>query len=451
MPQTQIACPQCGKPAVAEIDQLIDVGQDPNLKNALLNGQTNVVICQSCGYQGNVPTPIVYHDPEKELLLTYFPPELNIPINQQEQLIGPLIRRVVDNMKPEQRKGYIFNPQTMLTFQRLMEVILEADGITPEMMKRQQDRLSLLQRLIPMAEDSRKHVITTEEHLVDEEFFQMLNSLVQMTAQQGDQNGAQTLADLQSFLFENTSKGKELKAQVDEAQAAIQSLQNASKDGGLTQEKLVDLVIEAPTEVRLITLVNYAFQGLDYTFFSILSQRIETAEGEEKEKLIERRDRVLEMRQEIEKELAEQTEAIRGHINEIISAANMQESMMHHAQMINQGFVDILQSELELAQQKLDLDRGNKLQKLFDMIMEASKPPAEIAFAQQLLATEDEAELEKLLEDNDEMVDDKLSQALGMLVQQTGSREDIDQATKDHLEKVFGKVLKITMRKNMAK
>ena len=451
MPQTQISCPQCGQPAVAQIDQLIDVGQEPGLKNALLNGQTNVAICQSCGYQGNVPTPVVYHDPDKELLLTYFPPELNIPVNQQEQVIGPLIRQVVDNLKPEQRKGYIFNPQTMLTYQRLIEVILEADGITPEMMKAQQDRLSLLQRLIPMAEDSRKHVVEQEEAIIDEDFFQLLNTLVQMTAQQGDQANAQVLVDLQKFLFENTEKGKELKAQVDEAQAAIESLQAASQDGGLTQEKLVDLVVDAPTDVRLITLVNYAFQGLDYTFFSILSQRIEAAEGEEKEKLTARRDRVLEMRQEIEKEIAEQTEAIRGHINHIIESENMEQAMAEHAQMINQGFVDILQSEVEIAQQKLDMGRAEKLQQLLDMIMEASQPPAEIAFAQQLLETQDEAELDKLLEENDDMVDDKLSQALGMLVQQTGSREDIDQATKEHLEKVFGKVLQITMKKNMAK
>ena len=451
MPKTQISCPQCGQPVVAEVNQLFDVGQDPNMKNLLLNGQANMIACQNCGYQGPIQSPIVYHDPEKELLLTYFPPELNVPINQQEQIIGPLIRQAVDNLQPEQRKAYLFNPQTMLTYQRLLEVILEADGITPEMMKQQQDRLSLLQRLIPMAEDSRKHVIEQEEHLVDEEFFQMLNSLVQMTAAQGDQNNAQLLVELQQFLFDNTTKGKELKAQVEEAQAAIDSLQKASQDGGLTQEKLVDLILEAPTEIRLITLVNYAYQGLDYAFFSILSQRIEQAQGEEKEKLIETRDRVLEMRQEIEKEIAEQTEAIRGHINEIISAKNMEESLAHHANMINQGFVDILQSELELAQQKLDIERGSKLQQLLDLIMEASKPPAEIAFAQQLLGTSDEAELEKLLEDNDEMVDDKLSQALGMLVQQTENREDIDEATKKHLENIYGKVLQITMRKNMKK
>lgn len=451
MPQTQIACPQCGQPAVANIQQLVDVGQDPGLKTALLNGQINTVICQNCGYQGNVPTPVVYHDPGKELLLTHFPPTLNVPLDQQEQVIGPLIRKVVDNLQPEQRKGYLFNPQTMLTHQRMIEVILEADGITPEMMKAQQDRLALLQRLISMAEDSRKQVVEQEKELVDEEFFQLLNTLVQMTTSQGDRENAQVLVDLQKFLFENTEKGKELKAQLDEAQAAIQSLQEASQNGGLTQEKLVDLVVEASSDIRLITLVNYAFQGLDYTFFSILSQRIEKAEGEEKEQLMQKRDRVLQMRQEIEKELAQQAEEIRGHINHIISADNMEQAMVEHAQVINQNFLDILESEVQLAQQKLDMDRAEKLQQLLDMILEASQPPAEIAFAQDLLATEDDDELDQLLKDNDEKVNDELSQALGMLVQQTGSREDIDEATKKRLEKIYSKVLKITMKKNMAK
>jgi hypothetical protein len=451
MPQTQFACPQCGQPIVAEVNQLIDVGQQPELKRQLLSGQANLAVCQSCGYQGPIQSPIVYHDPAKELLLTYFPPEMHVSPPQQEQIIGPLIRRVVDNLKPEQRKAYLFKPQTMLTYQRLLEVILEADGITSEMMKRQQDRLNLLQRLVGMEDDSRKHVVEQDMHLVDEEFFQMLNSLVQMTMAQGDENGAQVLIGLQQFLFENTPKGKELKSQVDEAQAAIQSLQDASKDGGLTQEKLVDLIVDAPSDIRLVTLVNYAFQGLDYTFFSLLAQRIEKASGEERERLTQRRDKVLEMRQEIERELAEQTEQIRKVINEIIEAEAMEEALMKHANQINQAFVEVLQSELQLAQQKLQIERANKLEQLLDMILEASQPPAEIVFAQSLMETEDEAELDALLQENDEKVDDQLAQTLGMLIQQVEAREDIDEDTKKRLETIYGKVLKITMRKNMAK
>jgi len=451
MPQTKFACPQCGLPIVAEVNQLIDVGQQPELKRQLLSGQANLAVCQSCGYQGPIQSPIVYHDPAKELLLTYFPPEMHVSPPQQEQIIGPLIRRVVDNLKPEQRKAYLFKPQTMLTYQRLLEVVLEADGITSEMMKRQQDRLNLLQRLVGMEDDSRKHVVEQDMHLVDEEFFQMLNSLVQMTMAQGDENGAQVLMGLQQFLFENTPKGKELKSQVEEAQAAIQSLQDASKDGGLTQEKLLDLIVDAPSDIRLVTLVNYAFQGLDYTFFSLLAQRIEQASGEERERLTQRRDKVLEMRQEIERELAEQTEEIRKLINEIIAAEAMEEALMKHANQINQAFVEVLQSELQLAQQKLQIERANKLEQLLDLILEASQPPAEIVFAQSLMETEDEAELDALLKENDEKVDDQLAQTLGMLIQQVEAREDIDEDTKKRLETIYGKVLKITIRKNMAK
>ena len=451
MPQTQFACPQCGLPIVAEVNQLIDVGQQPELKRQLLSGQANLAVCQSCGYQGPIQSPIVYHDPAKELLLTYFPPEMHVSPPQQEQIIGPLIRRVVDNLKPEQRKAYLFKPQTMLTYQRLLEVVLEADGITSEMMKRQQDRLNLLQRLVGMEDDSRKHVVEQDMHLVDEEFFQMLNSLVQMTMAQGDENGAQVLMGLQQFLFENTPKGNELKSQVEEAQAAIQSLQDASKDGGLTQEKLLDLIVDAPSDIRLVTLVNYAFQGLDYTFFSLLAQRIEKASGEERERLTQRRDKVLEMRQEIERELAEQTEEIRKIINEIIAAEAMEEALMKHANQINQAFVEVLQSELQLAQQKLQIERANKLEQLLDLILEASQPPAEIVFAQSLMETEDDEALDELLKENDEKVDDQLAQTLGMLIQQVEAREDIDEDTKKRLETIYGKVLKITMRKNMAK
>ena len=451
MPQTQLPCPNCGQPVVADVQQLFDVAQDAEAKKLFLSGQANVAACQSCGYQGPVHVPVVYHDPEKELLLTFFPPELNTSPNRQEQVIGPMVRKVMDNLPAEQRKGYLFKPQTMLTFKRMMEVVLEADGITPDMMKRQQDRLQLLQRLVQTSEESLAHVIEQDAEIIDEEFFQLLNSLVQMTASQGDQEGAQKLAGLQQFLFENTEKGKELKAQVDEAQAAITSLQEVSQDGGLTQEKLLDLIIGAESDIRLITLVNYAYQGLDYTFFSLLAQRIEKTEEDEKIHLMELRDRLLEMRQEIDKELAEQMEATRKLITEIINADPMEEALGKHAQLINQGFVDVLQGEMARAQQELDIDRGQKLQKLMDIINEATKQPPEILFAQELLTTETEEELDAILDARNDEINDGLAQSLGMLIQQTEGRQDVDQATKERLEMVYGKVLKISMRKNMAK
>ena len=72
MARTQINCPNCKQPIVADVEQLFDVAKDPSAKPKLLSGITNFVQCQVCGYQGALATPIVYHDPDKELLGSYY-------------------------------------------------------------------------------------------------------------------------------------------------------------------------------------------------------------------------------------------------------------------------------------------------------------------------------------------------------------------------------------------
>jgi len=52
-----------------------------------------------------IGSPIVYHDPDKELLLTFFPPEMGVPLNEQERQIGPLLKQVVNALPNEKAKG----------------------------------------------------------------------------------------------------------------------------------------------------------------------------------------------------------------------------------------------------------------------------------------------------------------------------------------------------------
>ncbi len=84
MTKTQVSCPNCRQPVVADVDQLFDVNVDPSAKQRLLSGSFNLIQCKTCGYQGNLSTILVYHDPEKELLLTFVPPEIGLPRNEQE-------------------------------------------------------------------------------------------------------------------------------------------------------------------------------------------------------------------------------------------------------------------------------------------------------------------------------------------------------------------------------
>lgn len=73
MPQSQISCPRCRQMIPAQVEQLFDVTAEPAAKQRLLGRVSNYARCSFCGFEGPLSTPIVYHDNDKELLLTFFP------------------------------------------------------------------------------------------------------------------------------------------------------------------------------------------------------------------------------------------------------------------------------------------------------------------------------------------------------------------------------------------
>src|SRR5574338_1432593 len=292
MPQTQIACPRCRQMIPANVEQLFDVTQDPQAKQRLLGGVSNMARCPFCGYQGRLATPIVYHDNDKELLLTFFPPELGLPLNEQEKVIGPLIKQVMDHLPPEKRKGYLLNPIPNLTYESMVQTILSKDGITPEMLKEQQDRVSLIERLLQASSnDVRSELIKQNPNMFDEQFFALFSRLAQSAAASGQEQVARALVDLQKQLLEETAFGRELKESVGELEAATKALQDAGQ--GLTREKLLELIVESPNDARVRAYVNLARAGMDYEFFQLLSTRIDKASGEEKTRMEALREKLL--------------------------------------------------------------------------------------------------------------------------------------------------------------
>src|SRR5918995_1159062 len=261
MPQTQIACPRCRQMISANIEQLFDVTQDPQAKQRLLGGVSNMARCPHCGYQGRLAAPIVYHDNEKELLLTFFPPELNMQLNEQERLIGPMIKQVTDRLAPEKRKGYLLNPIPNLTYESMVQTILSKDGITPDMLKEQQDRVGVIERLLQASSnDVRGEIIKQNLNLFDEQFFALFSRLAQSAAASGQEPVARGMVDLQKQLLEETEFGRGLKESVGELEAATKALQEAGQ--GLTREKLLEMVIASPSDARLRAYVSLARGGM---------------------------------------------------------------------------------------------------------------------------------------------------------------------------------------------
>lgn len=449
MPRTQMSCPRCRQPIVVEVEQLFDAGSDPEAKQKFLSGTFNMANCPNCGYQGPVATPIVYHDPEKELLLTYFPPELGLPVNEQERLIGPLITQVVNRLPNEKRKAYLFRPQTMFTQQSMIERVLEGEGITREMMDASQKRLNLLQRLLgSTSEDVRKEIVNQESALIDERFFEILGRLIEASMAQGDQNSARALAALQQEILPMTEVGRKLQAQSNEMQAAVESLQNASKEG-LTREKLLDLMTEASSETRLSTLVSMARQGMDYDFFRILSERIDKAQGEEKEKLTQLRDKLMQMAQEIDRRMQEQIAQTRQVLDNILKAPDVEQAAMDALPEMDDFFAEVLRNELQEARQASDLDKLGKLQKVVDVIQKASTPPPEIALAEELMGAEDENKRREIMQAHADEITPEFLQILSQLSAQLEQQGQPEVAQR--LQETYRAALRFSMEANLKK
>ncbi len=454
MPQTQIACPRCKQMISANVEQLFDVTADPGAKQRLLGGVSNMARCPYCGYEGRLATPIVYHDADKELLLTYFPPELAMPINEQERLIGPMITQVTNRLPSEKRKAYLFKPVANLTFESMVETILGKDGITPEMIKAQQERLSLIDRLLQStAPDVRTELIKQNARLFDEQFFALFSRLLQAGLGSGQEELAKQMSELQKQLLAETEYGRQLRESVGELEAAAKSLQEAGQ--GLTREKLLELITQAPSEARLKAYVSLARNGMDYTFFQNLTNIIDKSAGDERKKLEDLRERLLDHVNEIDKQLETRYKQAQEFVEKILTQEDVAKATQENLDAFTQDAVDVVQTLLRQASEKNDYARMGKLQKMIEILQAASAPPPEVAFIEQLLDAPDEVSMEKMLTANEGMVNDTFMEALNGLVAQVDAQAgqgNNAEAKKlaQKMQTVYRTALKFSMKKKIS-
>jgi len=448
MAKTIVPCPQCHQPITIELTRLFDTNTDPEAKQKLLSGSANYFKCPICGAQGVYPTPIVYHDPDKELLLTFFPPDLHTPINEQERILGPMIKKAMDDLPPEKRKSYLFRPQTMLTQQRLFETILEADGITPEMLKAQQEKLHLLQQLLGASAEGLPEMIQQNDEKIDEEFFMLLSTLAQASAAAGDQESLAALNALQKALIEHSTLGKTAALEAAETQEAVKELQELSKTG-LTREKLLDLLIKSSnSDIRLTTIATMVRSGLDYTFFQLLSDKIEASSGEEKAHLESLRQRLLTITQAVDEAMKTQLEEARKLVNELLAAEDVEKATQEALPRINQAVVEVINQEAKAAQAAKDEAKLRKLSQIINVIQSADSSNAYLGLIDALLQEESAENRVKILEESGDLVNDEFVQLLAGLIGQLEQQGD-QQEVLDQLKELNREILRFTMKRNL--
>jgi hypothetical protein len=329
--------------------------------------------------------------------------------------------------------------------QGLVERILEADGITKEMIAAQEKRLQLIQRLLTASEDSRIEIAKTEEELIDAEFYGLLSRLYETAALSGDQDGAQQIADLQKSIMPVTDYGKELLAQNEEVEAAIKSLQDAGDT--LTREKLLDLVTNAPSDTRLQVIVSLARPGMDYEFFQLLSQRIDRARADGRVRLIELREQLLEMTQAIDRQAEERQILAKKLLNTIISSPNIEEALRENLPVVDEFFIREVESVMAEARKSGNLEQLAALQKITEVIEKASAPPPEIHFIEQLIQAEDVSQRDQIIQDNKEKITPEFLGIFANLLAQIENNED--QELKRQVSDVYDQVLRFSMLANL--
>jgi len=330
----------------------------------------------------------------------------------------------------------------------MIEKILEADGITKEMIADQQKRIDLLDKLIKTPKEKRLAIFEQEKEIIDINFFSILSRIVESAMAQGDNNSQKPLLELQQDLFENTPVGQELFTQAKETNSAIKSLQEASKDG-LTREKLLEILENAPSEAQLSTVASLARSGLDYGFFQLLSEKIDsTQEKDKKQGLTQLREKLLQITQEIDRQSQEQMNEAKQLLEKIVSVEKIEEELEKNLHVINDFFIQVLQTELSAARKDGNLERIQKLERIMIVIEKASAPAKEIKFFENLLEFKDQDDLDRLISENSANINQAFLDLMNNIVNQV-QKQDNQPELFEKVRTVHKAVLRHSMKKKM--
>ncbi|MDQ7028889.1 MAG: CpXC domain-containing protein [Ardenticatenia bacterium] len=388
--QAQITCPQCGTSFEAQLHTIVDARRHPHLKDMLLRGRLNFVVCPACGAQGALMVPLAYHDPDHELLIVFIPSELNLPMEEEEKLVGQLTRAVMESVPPEARKGYFLNPKRVITFDSLLEAVLEAEGIDRETLeaafRRQGERIQLLLQMLDAVEDEQKLADLVRAHgdELDPEFLALLVGMLEAAEEYQDKRTVQGLQRLRERLIELAGIPPErFPKAAHEAMYAdlLRLLRQTSPD-------------------HLEAVVTRYRPFLDYGFFLYVTEQIEAAGSQDERQELEiLRHSLVELTERLDRETHEAVERASKLLNEILRAPDMEAAIVERADQLDEAFLLVLSASIKSASEQNRPDVVEVLQRVYRRTIEeaAKKLRPELQMVNRLLGAETPQERERLL------------------------------------------------------
>ena len=422
---SRLRCPNCDASFVVQVRTIIDVGQEPELKEQFLRGEVNRAQCPECGAGGMLSAPLIYHDPEKELLVSYMPAELGLSSEEQERTVGSLVNAVMNSVPAEERKGYFLQPKTVLTYNGLLEMILEAEGYSKEMLQQQRQWLGLIHELLEAKDDEEAFGNLVEEHrdTLSYEFYLMLAELAEAEGEQLGEDDENALADLRDKLLEH---------------AAPEMPQSAP--GAATAAELIDQLLEIESDEEWERVAEQALPFLDYGFFQALTELLDQAQDagdtEAAQKLERLRQRLLDMLDRQSQRYREAEDRASLLIMDMLEAEDLQSAAREHADELDEVFFMVLARLQQTAVQRNNTQRAERLLRLLDAAREVREEalPPDVRLISRLLRAQYPDESNQVLEDHRGLLNDELLEMYDRYVEQVG--EGADEAVQERLGQI---------------
>jgi hypothetical protein len=398
----QLTCPNCRTPFRAQVFTLVDVGKQPELKNYLLAGQLNLAVCPNCGTPVMIAAPLIYHDRAKQLLLVHFPQQLNTRPEEQERFIGDAVNIIRRDLPPNTPQGYLLAPKRFLTLNSLVDTVLEADGISREVIEAQRQRVELISMLAEAFEQGDEQLaaaVAKNRGALDYDFFATLTAFAQASAQGGRDDSAEMLLALREKLIELSGFDA---AELGEAEAE-------GEDLDLDLDEVIDRLADAPDD-QLEQIIGEVRPAIDYSFFEAWTRRIDAAEhaGDTTaaERLTARRTLILATVERMDKQAQELFEAGAGVLKEIFDAPDLAEALRARRDELDEAFMLVLQANMAAAERAGNAEAIGRLQEIerlaLETVQESLSP--EDRFINELLQAEKPQDATRLLRQNPAMI-----------------------------------------------
>jgi CpXC protein len=404
-PQTSIRCASCGQPFQAQVRTLVDVKADPQAKSLLMAGRLNSFQCPHCEHVNQLVAPLLYHDPDKSLLIAYIPMEVSMQSGKpEEKLVGDLLNDLTRSIPKEDFRSYMFNPKRALTMQGLMDQVMEADGITKEMLDAQRKRVDLIQSLLSAgSEDVAMKIINDNDSLIDLSFFQTLSLMAQRMLSEGRQDIAAGLVAVQEALLVYSTYGKEIAKQRSNQENVVREVAQAINDLGEQADRgdLIRLAVGYADEVeKLQALAGLVRAALDPQFFTEFTQVIGQAPSAEREKMQQVMTSLQEYTQMIDQQQQATIQETVQFLQLLLQSPEPDALIQENIEMIDNTFMSILSANIQESQRRGDQNAFNRLNALYEKVVSIlqSNMSPELQYINQLLTASTEQEMRSMIQ-----------------------------------------------------